>query len=177
MDFEEYQRRADQLYSEYLKLTNVKPGEVVSVALPSRVRPHYRRFEVIVDITQSVVDIVAEFELEKNKALCERKQHLAGLMEAFPRKRFCAERPTKADGDKKDPGVVIRSAEEALHVYRLKNEGKKNAEIAKEVFAPGEDEKQEARQVRQYLAHAQRLINAAKAGTFYKAISEPLPKK
>jgi len=130
-------------------------------------------------LADSAENITSQIEKFKNQILGYREERIKYLEAEFPRKAVVSDPPTRADGKRKDYDVIIQQAELALAVYQ---NGGTRLDAAMDVFMfdendPEQDPKNSERKVRQYLAHANMLKEAATNGTFFEALQKPLQKK
>lgn len=177
MDFDAYRREVERLYHDYLKLWQ-EMGEQLPPFLPGRWRPHYERFELILDITSSEETLVSDIAELKDQVLARRAEFLSQLNASF-RLAVITAPPVRKDDKKKEFKGIIERAQLALDIYR-KSLNETQLSVARDFFKFDTREdtasKNAERKVRQYISHAKTLLTAAGNGTFFEALVTPLPK-
>jgi hypothetical protein len=166
VNYDEYRLEIHRLCHDYLKLWQQSGGHFPD-RLPETWRPQYEKFELIVDVIQTRESIINQIDEFKEQILVRREKVLKYLESSFPRKAVLTSVPTRSNMKKKNPEEIkkiIDIAALALAVYGQKNSSRHS--VAAAVFGftnthSDQASKSAERQVRQYLAHAEMLMNAA----------------
>ncbi len=180
MDYAVFRKEATDLFHQYLHLWLESGGDLPD-QLPGYNRPHYVKFELIVNLDDFEEQVLADIDELKSRIMKSWEQYSENLIKA-PDRVTINSSPRDKKGRKRELSEILDQARKALQVYLLKD--KKRVETAENVLGysdvsePLSDERKNAeRNVRKYLAHAEALIQAAGNGTFFEAIQIPLPKK